>query len=135
MQGANKISPLISASNLIETIHTGFEQVPDQRALNTKISLTDALMSGFAMFSLKDSSLLQFDKRRAKDSNLQNIYQISMVPSDSQMRTILDPVSPEHISPIFKNIFDVLQQDEVVDKFVFMKAYYFKELQNKQDNH
>jgi hypothetical protein len=70
------MTPHITASNLIETVRLGFEQIPDHRALNTKISLTDALMSGFAMFSLKDSSLLEFDKRRAKESNLHNIYQI-----------------------------------------------------------
>ncbi len=75
------------------------------------------------MFSLKDSSLLEFDKRRAKESNLHNIYHISKVPSDSQMRTILDPVSPEYIKPIFKKVFDSLPQDEVLDKFLFMNHY------------
>jgi hypothetical protein len=81
------------------------------------------LMSGFAMFSLKDSSLLEFDKRRAKDSNLQSIYHLSMVPSDSQMRTILDPVASEYIRPIFKNVFASLPPDGVVDQFLFMKHY------------
>ncbi len=112
-----------SASNLIETVRTGFEQIPEHRASNATIPMTDALMSGFAMFSLKDSSLLEFDKRRAKESNLQNIYQISQVPSDSQMRTILDPVSPAYIKPIFKNVFDSLPQEEVLDKFLFMNHY------------
>ena len=34
---------------------------------NIKISLPDALMSAFAMFSLKDPSLLAFDEKRLKD--------------------------------------------------------------------
>lgn len=118
------MTPHITASNLIETVRIGFEQIPDHRASNATIPLTDALMSGFAMFSLKDSSLLEFDKRRAKDSNLQNIYQIRIVPSDSQMRTILDPVLSEYIRPIFKNVYDILPQEEVLDKFLFMKHYW-----------
>ncbi len=38
-------------------------------------SLSDTLMAGFAMFSLKDPSLLAFDERRfAEPHNLKTIY-------------------------------------------------------------
>ena len=63
----------LSADRLLEVVRAGFKHVPDHRAENAKISLPDALMSGFAMFSLKDPSLLAFDARRATDSNLQSI--------------------------------------------------------------
>jgi len=53
---ANK---LLSADTLFALIRAGFEQVPDQRAENASISLPDALMSGFAMFSLKDPLRIQ----------------------------------------------------------------------------
>jgi len=43
---------------LFSPIHSGFEKIKDHRAENTKIPLTDALMSVFAMFSLRDPSLL-----------------------------------------------------------------------------
>ena len=48
-------------------------------------------MSAFAMFSLKDSSLLAFQDRQG-DPSLKSIYKINSVPSDSQMRDILDPI-------------------------------------------
>jgi hypothetical protein len=68
-------------------------QLPDPRASNASYKLGDVLRSGFAMFSLKCSSLLAFEKRsREENKNLQNIYQIDRVPSDSQMRKILDQV-------------------------------------------
>jgi hypothetical protein len=41
----------------------------------------DALMSAFAMFSLKAPSLLAFDKERA-EGNLHTIYGIERVPCD-----------------------------------------------------
>jgi hypothetical protein len=47
---------------LITTIREDFGQIPDHRASNASISLADALTSGFAMFSLKHSSLLAFEE-------------------------------------------------------------------------
>ena len=41
----------LSADSLFALVYTGFEQVSDQRAKNIQISMPDALMSGFAMFS------------------------------------------------------------------------------------
>ncbi len=111
-QGENqmKIRKKLSASGLIQTMRTGFEKISDHRADNTTISLADALMSGFAMFSLKDASLLKFDERRAKDSNLKRIYETEIIPSDSQMRTILDPVQPVELRPLYKDVFRELQR-------------------------
>ena len=91
----------LSADRLLAGVRSGFKHVPDQRAENAKVSLPDALMSGFALFSLKDPSLLAFDERRATDSNLQSIYGIEYVPGDTQMRTILDEVEPVGIRPGF----------------------------------
>ena len=67
----------------------------------SKISLGDALMSAFAMFSLKDTSLLAFDhRRRDPNDNFRTIYGINRVPSDSQMRDILDPLDPTDLRPV-----------------------------------
>jgi hypothetical protein len=120
---------LISASSLIQTVRAGFAEIKDHRALNRKISLTDALMSGFAMFSLKDSSLLAFDQRRqAQDENLRAVYGIEHIPCDTQMRTILDPVQPSTVSPIFKDIFTLVEQNHFLEQMVFMGQYYLVSL-------
>ena len=94
----------ITTKVLLQIVGGGFEKIEDHRAANVSISLRDALMSGFAMFSLKDSSLLEFDKRRFKDENLKTIYGLERIPSDTQMRTILDSVLPEGFRPIFKEV-------------------------------
>jgi len=122
---ANK---LLSADTLFALIRAGFEQVPDQRAENASISLPDALMSGFAMFSLKDPSLLAFDERRATDSNLKSIYSIAHVPGDTQMRTILDDVEPVSIRPVFKDVLRQLQRSKELDKFIFLGGSYLVSL-------
>jgi hypothetical protein len=115
---------LLSADNLLKRIRAGFARVKDHRASNAVISLSDILMSAFAMFSLKDSSLLEFDDRREKDDNLRRIYQIEMVPSDTQMRTVLDEVSAGAISPLFKDAWVQLQSSKVLSDMVYIGQYY-----------
>jgi hypothetical protein len=122
---ANK---LLSADRLFALVRASFEQMTDQRAENAKISMADALMSGFAMFSLKDPSLLAFDERRTTDSNLRSIYGIGEVPGDTQMRTILDDVDPREISPAFRDVVRQLQRTKELDKFVFLGGSYLTSL-------
>jgi hypothetical protein len=122
---ANK---LLSADRLFALVRANFEQVTDQRAENAKISMPDALMSGFAMFSLKDPSLLAFDERQATDSNLGSIYGIEQVPGDTQMRTILDDVAPAEIRPVFRDVVRQLQRTKKLEKFVFLGGSYLTSL-------
>jgi hypothetical protein len=55
-----KVRTHLNADAMIAAIRKDFDNVPDHRARNAKIPLADALMSCFAMFSLKDTSLLPF---------------------------------------------------------------------------
>jgi hypothetical protein len=118
-----KTSRDLSASHLLQVIRTGFERIADHRAANAKIDLSDALMAGFAMFSLKDSSLLAFDQRRVKDENLKRIYGLKVIPCDTQMRTILDPVSPDKLKPLFKDVVEQLRQAQVLAQLKFRGHY------------
>jgi len=75
----------LSANALIRAVRQGFENISDHRPTGIKISLTDIFMSAFAMFSLKDPSLLAFDRRRHNENhahNLQAIFHIENIPSD-----------------------------------------------------
>ncbi len=118
-----KIRKHLSASGLYALVRKGFDKFEDYRAVNAKISLSDALMSGFAMFSLKDSSLLEFDDRREKDGNLKRIFNLEHIPSDTQMRSILDKVKPESFRPVYKDVFREVQRGKVLEKMIFMGGY------------
>ena len=52
----------LSADALLSKLRSGFAEIADHRSGEVDISLSDALMSAFAMFSLKAPSLLAFDK-------------------------------------------------------------------------
>ena len=87
----------LSADALFGFVRSLFANVPDHCSNDTSMTLTDALMAGFAMFSLKCPSLLDFDKQRA-EGNLKTIYRITRTPCDSYMREMLDPVAPAYAS-------------------------------------
>jgi hypothetical protein len=113
----------LSADALFRLVRSGFASLPDHRLDDTEIALTDALMSAFAMFSLKAPSLLAFDKERA-EGNLHTIYGIARVPCDTHMRTILDPISPKVLRPVFKSIFRQLQRGKALEAMTFLDGHY-----------
>jgi len=124
-----KLRKHLNPDALNRTVRNGFEKIQDHRSSNAKISLTDALMSGFAMFSLKDPSLLAFDERRsAAPHNLMTIYGMGGIPSDTSMREILDGVDPSDLRPLFKAAFRPLQRGNALEKMVFMDDCYLLNL-------
>ena len=113
----------LSADGLHALLRGAFRRIPDHRQDGATIPLVDALLSAFAMFSLKDPSLLAFDVRR-HDQNLNQLYGINHVPSDTRMREILDPLDPEQLRPVYGDVFRELQRGKVLESLVFLKGCY-----------
>src|SRR3954468_21854404 len=107
---------------LMQLARRGFEKLPEQRRCPA-FSLTDTLMAGLALFSLKDPSLLAFC-RRALDHNLRSVFGLKAIPSDTQMREILDEVDPVLLRPLFKDFFRQLQRGKVLEDYVFLNGCY-----------
>lgn len=122
-RSVHKVRRRLCADALHVLLRAAFGEIPDHRQNGTAISLVDALMSAFAMFSLKDPSLLAFDERR-HDRNLHNLYGIERVPSDTQMREILDPLDPEQLRPVFGDVFRELQRGKALEALVFYQGCY-----------
>ena len=124
-----KLRKHLNADALINTMRTGFAGLSDHRAGNVTHTLADSLMAGFAMFSIKDPSLLVFDERRySAPHNLMTIYGMGSIPCDTSMREILDGVDPNDLRPLFKDAFRQLQRGKVLEKFVFMEGCYLLNL-------
>ncbi len=113
----------LSADALFRLMRSGFAHIPDHRSGDAEISLTDALMSAFAMFSLKSPSLLAFDEERS-EGNLQTIYGIERAPCDTHMRESLDPTSPESLRPLFKSVFRQLQRGKALEPMTFLDGHF-----------
>ena len=119
----------LSANALFQSLGSQFGSLPDPRSGEVEIPLGDALMSAFAMFSLKDPSLLAFDdRRRDPNDNFRTIYGINRVPSDSQMRAILDPVDPAALRGPYREVFRRLQRGKVLERFLYLDDHYLLSL-------
>jgi hypothetical protein len=120
---APKLRQHLSADALLSRLRSGFADIADHRPGKPDISLSDALMSAFAMFSLKSPSLLAFDKDRT-EGNLRQVYGIERVPCDTAMREILAPLEPESLRPLFKGVFGALQRGKALEEMVFVEGHY-----------
>jgi hypothetical protein len=114
----------LSADALFRLGRSSFATIPDERSAEVEMPLTDALMSAFALFSLKSPSLLAFDKQRV-EGNLATIYGIPRVPCDTRMRERLDPVSPESLRSAFTSVFRQLQRGKALEDMMFLDGYSF----------
>lgn len=82
-----------------------FRGFTDNRDDNLSITMQDALMSGYAVFSLKYPSLLQFNNERtAREENLRTVYKVKKAPSDSGMRGILDEVELKEMQGLYPGL-------------------------------
>ena len=120
-----RIRKHLNADALIKGVRDTFKCIKECRAKRIGIPLVDVLMSAFAMFLLKDPSLLAFDRRKGIEKhNIKALYGVEKIPCDTQMRTRLDPLDPDSIRPAYKEVFSRLQRGKILEKMTFLYDYY-----------
>ena len=108
----------LTPDNLIAELRQKLQIVTDTRASNRSFSLSDILMCGYAMFSLKYSSLLQFETQtQVERQNLQHLYGIKKVCTDSQMRKILDKCDPQELRVLYATNFKELEHLGITNEY------------------
>lgn len=122
-----KLRKDLSAEGLIKAIHNKFKKIKDPQNRNGNISISDCLMSCFAIFSLKYASLLEYEidtKDPKTVKNLEKLYLVKNPPSDTYMRERLDPLNPELLRPAFKKIFSLIQRGKDLESYQYLDNYY-----------
>lgn len=108
----------VNLDNEILSLRREFETITDKRAKNVSHKLPDLLMSGFAMFSLKCPSLLSFENRTVcEKDNLRTVFGIENLPSDTQLRDVLDGINPDFLRNLLPKKFKELEQLGIVSDF------------------
>jgi len=121
----------LSAKGLLNTTFNCFSKISDTVTRKTSMNLTDCLMSGLAVFSMKYPSLLQFEKSQAEaeiSHNLKALYKVKRVPSDTYMRERLDEIKPSELRAPYKSIFADLQRGKVLEQFSHIDDHYLLSL-------
>jgi hypothetical protein len=114
----------VNVDSLISNLRTRFDKFIDKRAKNSSVSLTDILISGYAIFSLKYSSLLQFElQNKIERENLLNLFSITKTCNDSQMRVVLDEVDPDDLRSFYPENFKELERLGITKEYEFWKKY------------
>lgn len=98
----------LAVEAIVDLLGTTFSAVDDPRAADQlSYPLHDTLLSGFAMMFFQHPSLLQFQRameQKRRRGNLQTIFGVHALPSDTQMREILDGVEPESLRGILPQL-------------------------------
>jgi hypothetical protein len=75
--------------------------------------LADTLMSGFAMMFFQHPSVLQFQRameKKRQRCNLQTIFWVQEVPSDTPMREMLDGVEVEALRGLLPQLWEKVRR-------------------------
>lgn len=125
---ALQLRQLLSTSTLLSRVRETFQSITDHRQIaKNGIALTDALMSGLAVFALKFPSLLKFDEQRQEEHirhNLQKLYRVDQAPCDTQLREILDPVEPTAFHPAYHAVLHAVEDANALEPFRFLGGAY-----------
>lgn len=120
----------LSAKGLFEIIYNQFKKIkPSNETVSRSnaITLTDCLMSGLAMFSLKFPSLLKFDEGKSEDEikhNLRTLFHVKQAPSDTYMRERNDEADPKEIRKAYKKILAEVQRGKGLEEFTYVDGHY-----------
>lgn len=112
-----------TATNLIERIRMTFRGFPDGRRGGNpqRYTLEDAALSAFSVFFTQSPSFLDYQRRmqrRLGRNNAQSLFGVHQIPSDNQMRNLLDSVPPETLSPVFAEISEGLHHSDYLQPFL-----------------
>jgi len=81
-------------------------QFPDIRPGGNRqlYTVTDACLSAFGVFHTQSPSFLAYQRemhvRKGKD-NAQSLFGVAAIASDNEIRNLLDPVAPSHLSELY----------------------------------
>jgi Transposase DDE domain len=99
---------------MVDHLRTQFSAIADTRAEEQlHYTLPDTLMSGFALMFFQHPSLLQFQRameKKRQRCNLQTIFGVPEIPSDTQLREILDGVEVESLRAILPQLWEKVRR-------------------------
>lgn len=95
--------------------------LPDNRTgANTSYTIEDAALSAFSVFFTQSPSFLAFQKSMQQSkgkNNAHSLFGVLNIPSDNQIKNLLDPITPDHLFPVFSYIFNGLNDLGYLDTF------------------
>ena len=112
---------VLTLDDITKQIRRTFAPFTDPRqGKNTSYTMADAGLRAFSVFFMQSPSFLEsqrsLDQRLGKN-NAQTRFGVHDIPSDNQIRHLLDATEPGRVKPLFSYIFNALNQVGVVETY------------------
>ena len=100
-------------------LHRRTAQLPDHRkeGPNTRYAIQDAALGAFGIFFTQSPSFLEYQRRLPH-----TLFDVEQIPCDNQIRTLLDPIAPSYLDPVFVEVFEGLEQRRLLTPFRVLGA-------------
>jgi hypothetical protein len=126
----------ISFSALRKLISQRVLDIEDKRQ-DSKVDhiLHDCCLDAFAMMFFQDPSINSFQERlqdARQENNLKTIFNVRTIPKSTQLRSVLDEVSPFEIELLFADFLRPLQRGKQLELFQFIDNMYLVAIDGTQ---
>ena len=115
------MAPILSFDRLRSILVSTVRQLPDARTQPNRIyEMADAALGAFAVFWMQADSFLAYQQalqRRQGQNNARSLFGLDQVPSDGQIRNLLDTVAPEQLAPPFWRVFEQLREGDYLQAY------------------
>ena len=104
----------LSFFNLINILQNTIDGLPEHReGKNITYMIRDAALGAFSVFFMQSPSFLAYQEnmqRKEGRNNAGSLFGLKTLPSDNQIRNLLDPLEPEHLFPVFAQVSTILEE-------------------------
>ena len=112
---------VLTLDDITRQMRRVFENFTDLRkGKNRMYTMTDAALSAFSVFFMQSPSFLEYQRsleQKHANNNARTLFGVHKIPSDNQIRSLLDATEPKAVEPLFDYLFDALAQSGVVDHY------------------
>jgi len=106
---------------MLKGLRQDLEGVPEHRSgRNTQYEIADAGLGAFSVFYMQSPSFLAYQRdmqRKKGQNNAQSLFEVERIPSDGQIRNLLDPVEPGALYERFWEIYRHLDEGGHLDEY------------------
>ena len=106
---------------MLKGLRQDLEGVPEHRSgRNIRYEIADAGLGAFSVFYVQSPSFLAYQRdmqRKKGQNNAQSLFEVERIPSDGQIRNLLDPVEPGALYERFWEIYRHLDEGGHLDEY------------------
>jgi hypothetical protein len=112
---------VLTLDDITQQIRSTFENFIDpRRGKNTRYTMVDAALSAFSVFFMQSPSFLEYQRnleQTRKENNARTLFGVHEIPSDNQIRTLLDATPPDTLQPMYSFLLEALEEAGVVETY------------------